>query len=73
MNEIARLNQRIAELEGALEFYADPDTYFAIGFFPNRPCGEFIDDFDDVHNPGYPKPGKRARSVLLNAEGRPND
>lgn len=51
----------------ALEFYADPDTYCAIGFFPDPPCGEFIDDFSDDHgNENYrrPMPGKRARAAL---------
>ncbi len=43
-------------------FYADPDTYFAIGFFPDRPCGEFINDFEETEE-GY-KPGKRARQTL---------
>jgi hypothetical protein len=48
-------------LREALEFYADPDTYFAIGLFPDRPCGEFMEDFSDEHDPGYPK---RARAAL---------
>jgi len=49
----------IFKLIDALEFYADPDTYFAIGFFPDPPCGEFIEDFDE-----HKKPGARARKVL---------
>jgi hypothetical protein len=48
-----------AELIKALIFYADPDTYFAIGFFPDPPCGEFINDFDKTK-----KPGALARKVL---------
>jgi hypothetical protein len=58
---------RIAELEAALEFYADPDTYCAIGFFPDHPCGEFVEDFDESHgNENYrrPMPGARARAAL---------
>lgn len=47
------------ELIEALQFYADPDTYFAIGFFPDPPCGDFIEDFDDTG-----KPGAMARKVL---------
>ena len=50
-------------LREALEFYADPDTYFAIGFFPDSPCGEFINDFDEVE-PDYFKPGVKARAAL---------
>jgi hypothetical protein len=47
------------ELIKALMFYADPNTYSAIGFFPDPPCGKFIDDFDKTR-----KPGALARKVL---------
>ncbi len=50
------------KLRKALEFYADPETYFAIGFFPDPPNGEFMDDFSETEL-GY-KPGKRARIAL---------
>lgn len=43
----------------ALKFYADPETYFAIGFFPDRPCGEFMSDFSKCAD--SVRPGKRAR------------
>jgi hypothetical protein len=49
----------IIKLINALQFYADPDTYFAIGFFPDPPCGAFINDFDD-----FMKPGAKARKIL---------
>ena len=64
--ELAALRASVARLEAALEFYADPDTYCAIGFFPDPPCGEFVDDFSDVDNEDYrrPMPGKRARAAL---------
>ncbi|MDD5649734.1 MAG: hypothetical protein PHF86_04840 [Candidatus Nanoarchaeia archaeon] len=52
-------SEMMKELIEALCFYADPDTYFAIGFFPDLPCGEFIKDFDESK-----KPGARARSVI---------
>ena len=52
-----------ARLWGALEFYADPATYFAIGFFPDPPCGDFAADTSETHL-GM-KPGKRARALLL--------
>ena len=59
--------EKIEKLADALWFYADPDTYFAIGFFSDKPCGEFIDDFSDDH--GFNQydramPGKLARQVL---------
>jgi hypothetical protein len=53
------MSQHIQKLIDALLFYADPDTYFAIGFFPDQPCGDFIEDFDDTG-----KPGALARKVL---------
>jgi hypothetical protein len=46
----------------ALKFYADPENYFAIAFFPDPPCGEFINDFSETEN-GL-RPGKKAREVL---------
>ena len=52
-----------ARLREALEFYADPMTYFAIAFIPDGDCGELVDDFEDVGLPS-PKPGKRARAAL---------
>lgn len=53
---------KLKKLIEALEFYADPDTYFAIGFLPDRPCGEFINDGSET-DLGI-KPGKKARKVL---------
>ena len=58
------------ELMNALRFYADPDTYFAIGWFPDSPCGEFIEDFDerytDFSSNRYNRkmPGKLARETI---------
>jgi len=54
--------KEIERLLDVLTFYADPEIYFAIGFFPDRPCGDFINDFDETHL-GY-KPGKKARDAL---------
>jgi hypothetical protein len=45
-----------------LEFYANPDTYFAIGFMADRPAGDFTEDFSETEL-GL-KPGKRAREIL---------
>ena len=53
----------IIEMIEVLKFYASPETYFAIGFLPDPPCGEFINDFSETHILGY-KPGKSAREVL---------
>ena len=54
--------EKIDKLVNALLFYADPDTYFAIGFLPDPPCGDFMDDFEEID--GIVRPGKRARMVL---------
>ena len=61
---IAQLEAEVVKLKEALEFYATPETYFAIGFFPDRPCGAFMDDFSETDYLGI-KPGKLAREVLL--------
>ena len=61
----ARLRARLAAAEKvaeALEFYAGPGTYFGIGFFPDPPCGEFVDDFSETEL--GQKPGKRARDAM---------
>lgn len=62
--------QRIRDLEGALRFYADPSTYFAIAFLGDRPCGEFMEDCSPAADEyGFEKnvPGKRARAALAPA------
>lgn len=61
---------RIKELEDALAFYANPDSYFAVFIVGDRPCGEFADDFSYCdHLAEYgpydrPMPGKHARVTL---------
>jgi len=57
----------IRKLRKALAFYADPSTYFAIGIFPDKPCGSFINDFSSTELNS--KPGKRARKAF-NLEGK---
>ena len=61
------LHAEIERLKTALEFYADPETYAAIAFLPDPPCGDFCKDFSDDHGhdllPGF-RPGKRARAAL---------
>lgn len=63
--------EKISKLAEALFFYADPDTYFAIGFFPDPPCGGFMEDFSNDFGDQYGVdrdynhvPGKFARKVL---------
>jgi len=50
----------------ALCFYADPDNYFAILFYPDPPCGGFMDDFSDDHEGDFDRkmPGALARKTL---------
>lgn len=65
---VAELASAFTELVMALSFYADPDSYFAIGIFADRPAGEFADDFSEHGDPNYEegdqRPGKRARAAL---------
>lgn len=68
--EVEKAKQKIkAEIEAkyleVLSFYANPETYFAIGFFPDNPAGEFMDDFSETGLELGLKPGKRARDVLF--------
>ena len=63
-------------LRAALAFYADPESYFGIGMFPDRPCGKFIEDFSEVPWPDGGtnfKPGKRARAALTRGAGDDGD
>lgn len=60
--KLLRLETQTNDMQEVLEFYADPETYFAIGFIPDRPCGSFIEDASETHLGN--KPGKLAREVL---------
>ena len=60
--EITGLRHDVLELQKALEFYADPATYFAIGILPDEPCGDFINDFSETAIGR--KPGALARETL---------
>lgn len=60
--ELNDVKQELNDAAEVLYFYADPGTYFAIGFFPDRPCGDFMEDFSETHL-GM-KPGKRARDLF---------
>lgn len=52
----------LMQLLKALEYYADPKTYFAISILPDFPCGAFTEDFSETEL-GL-KPGKLARETL---------
>ena len=55
----------INHLVETLLFYADPDSYFAISFATDPPCGDFANDFEYSERYRREMPGKRARKVLL--------
>jgi len=52
----------VESLIKALCFYADPKTYFAIGFFADPPCGDMMKDFTETEY--GEKPGKLGRETL---------
>lgn len=56
------------EVIDALAFYGDPDTWFAVAVFGDRPCGEITEDWSEHGDINYPegdqRPGKRAREAL---------
>lgn len=56
------LERKYRRVLRALFFYASPSTYMAIGFFPDRPCGELMEDFGETY--AGRKPGARARKAL---------
>lgn len=59
--------KRIEDLEKALDFYADPETYHGCSFMFDRPTGGFDEDFSNNHgHEDYdrPMPGQKARDVL---------
>lgn len=58
-----RLMTIVEKALAVIEFYADPESYFAIGFFPDNPCGDFFYDGSETHL--GKKPGKKAREFLL--------
>lgn len=66
-DETPLIVRELRKLRAALMFYADPETYHAIDFWTDPPCGEFDDDFSEAHgHPNYDRamPGKRARIAL---------
>lgn len=59
---------RIKRLTLALQFYADPDSYFATAIWTDPPCGDFYLDYGIHGHPEYQKedvrPGHLARVAL---------
>lgn len=41
--------EELIKLVDALEFYANPNVYWACSFFFDRPTGGFDEDFSDYH------------------------
>lgn len=56
------LEAEVTRLRDALDFYADPETYFAVAFLGDPPCGPFLEDFSETELGR--KPGNVARVVL---------
>jgi len=57
----------LRDVAEVLRMYADPESYHAIAFMPDKPCGAFADDFSNDHGDEFydrPMPGKAAREVL---------
>jgi len=62
-----RVEDILQKAINVLEFYANPDTYFAIAFIADQPAGEFVDDFSNDHGCDQyerPMPGKMARYAI---------
>ena len=58
---ISKLTKKqICNLFEVALYYSDEDIYFAMGFFPDPPCGDFLNDFDKETG----NPGNFAREVL---------
>ena len=59
---ISKDKKLLKKIMDVLDFYADPETYFAIGYLGDKPCGDFIKDFSETQI-GY-KPGQKSRKIL---------
>lgn len=64
--EIERYKKALGIAMDALATYADPESYHAVAFMFDRPCGVFAEDFSRVEHPFYdrPMPGKLARGSM---------
>lgn len=62
------LEKLLIKAVNALTFYADPSTYVAIGFFPDPPNGDFMEDFGETgleDTQWGVRPGELARKTLM--------
>lgn len=68
--EIERYKRALGIAMDALNVYADPESYHAVAFAFDRPCGDFADDFSRTKHPHYnrPMPGKAARAAVRKLE-----
>ncbi len=65
--ETEKLESQLQSAREVIEFYADPETYFAVAHFGDSGSETF---FSDIEETGYlgKKPGKRAREWLSKHE-----
>lgn len=70
--EIERYKLALGIAVDALMMYADPESYHAVAFAFDRPCGDFADDFSRTTHPHYDRamPGKTARMAMRKLEKR---
>ena len=66
-NELREAQSEAAQMRAALEFYANPDTWFATSLLTDPPCGAIVDDFSEID--GRERLGKRARQAIANLPG----
>jgi len=75
--ELTRVQDEVERLKKALEFYANPDNYFALMIIGDSPCGDFINDLDQDYmeftempydHYERPMPGKTARQALTGTQ-----
>lgn len=64
-----QLERMLTQAVEALGFYGNPETYHAISFLCDRPCGVFDEDFGtqrEHQHRGYQRamPGRLARKTL---------
>ena len=57
LNEVRRLSE-------VIDFYADPETYFAVLIVGDHPCGDFVTDLSIIPGDYIARPGMRARQAL---------
>mgnify|MGYP001563941885 FL=1 len=72
MTEIEKYKKALGIVVDALEMYAREDSYHAVAFLFDRPCGDFADDFSRVKDSDYnrPMPGKTARAAFRELDRR---